>query len=217
MDYNKYGVYLPFFIMERSFNKFLGELKKMTDMGLRYVMCSNTGQIKAAKSFGLEVYTDYRLNLFNSYSLEKVRNDEVSAAVLSFELNFGQISDIHQSMPFGILAYGHLPLMTFRNCIIKTFESGNNCEEMCNNGFAITDRKNVRFNIIKGYDCSNILLNSRPVYTPDMKNIQKIGLNFFLLQFTIEDKSEVDRIMADFTEKKINLREYTRGVYNKKV
>ena len=215
MDYNKHGVYLPFFIRESKTDEFYKTLKSMADSGLRYVMCSNTGQVLRAQELGLEVLTDYRFNIFNSYSLQKISNDNVAAAVLSFETNFGQINDLHRSVSFGILAYGYLPLMIFRNCIIQSFNSNGNCEKACTSSFKITDRKNIKFDIAKGYDCSNILYNSRPLYTPDMKNIQRIGLDFFLLQFTLEDKAETERIVSDFIAKRTNTHEYTRGLYNK--
>ena len=59
----------------------------------------------------------------------------------AFRLIPNQIKNIKSSKPKGILAYGKLPLMIFRNCPIKSNNGCNNCNH------SIIDRKNIEFNV----------------------------------------------------------------------
>ena len=160
-------------------------------------------------------YGGGRLNIFNSFSLELLKNKDFKGARLSPELNLGAIRDMKKGTETEVMVYGHLPLMVTENCIIR---NNNNCP--CNRKINyLTDRKGVKFPVVKdGESCLSIVLNSLPTFMGDkLSEIRKSGVKSLLLYFTVEDYKKVDDVCASFFDNKKFEGEYTRLHYNKGV
>jgi glutamate-1-semialdehyde 2,1-aminomutase len=101
----------------------------------------------------------FPLNITNTQALAAYAELGLSDALLSIETPLPAARAIGRSMPYGLVAYGHLPLMALRNCPVKSFAGCGKCKE----GAGLTDRLGNRFSS----DCSNgisELLNPVPLY-----------------------------------------------------
>ena len=189
----------------------LNRLKKAKECGFSEALCGNLSAFTLCKQAGLVSIADFGMNIYNSDSLAAVSDIGASAAVLSFENSMDAINMFGTQLPRGIIAYGRLPLMIFRNCPGK---NGKGCEK-CSGITSITDRKNIKFMISCRGNFSE-LYNSRPVYVLDRLSEFK-NLDFIVLYFTDESKSQCEKIIAAAVTCKIPHGEYTRGLYYRTV
>ena len=191
-----------------------GEEKRITDIldklkekGIREVIVGNIGTMYEAVNSGFTVHTDYSMNLTNKYSTKAVSDLGVKTAVMSFETNS---KDIKGALPVGIIAYGYLPLMTYRSCPVKT-KAG------CKNWSRITkvkDRNGKEFSVICRGSYSQ-LLNSVPLYIAD--KLDEIKCDFITLYFTVEGPNECEKIFLDYKNKRKSQKDMTRGLYFKEL
>jgi hypothetical protein len=122
--------------------------------------------------------------------------------LLSFELSFNKIKEI-SSGDTGIIAYGRLPFMVFRNCL----------KNECGKNEFLTDRINKNFLITCEFGCRNILWNADNLYIAD-KDLN--GLGYLQLIFTDETSGMCSKIINEYKYKQPFIREnVTRGLYNK--
>ena len=175
--------------------------------GFKYALCGNLSAVKIAKDQGFSVMADAGLNIANSESLKTAENFEISAAVISVEETLDSVSELNSTIPKGIIAYGNIPLMLFKNCPLK---NGISCSE-CNKKGYITDRLGEKFRIRcrNGY---SELLNSRPIWLADKKNDLK-SLDFLILYLCDETKEEVENIISAYKNGGTCSSNYTRGLY----
>ena len=179
------------------------------------VLISSFGQFK---NDGKKYYAGHRLNVFNSYSLDLLKNFE--AVTLSPELTLKEIKQTKKPCKTEIIGYGRLPLMVFENCPVKT-------NNMCDAGTSynvLSDRKNEKFPLLCQEGCFCELYNSKPIYLADRINdIIDAGVRYLRLDFTVEDRSECEFIINQYIralsgERVLPLGEntFTRGhSYNK--
>ena len=97
------------------------------------------------------------------------------------------------------MVYGHLPLMTMKNCVIKA--AGGKCE--CGSGkkFYLKDRKNEKFAIVCNgkTSCTNTLLNAKPIYMADkISDLKSTGVGFGRLVFYDESPEECEKIIKAY-------------------
>lgn len=197
---NRAGVVLPrgIFGIENEIKKQLEKLKKA---GVTKALCGNYGTYQLAKEMGFQVWGDFGLNIFNSYSAKQIDNP-----VLSFELTLEQANNI-DAQNTGIIAYGYLPLMLTRNCPIKSSVGCYECEGR------ITDRKGYDFPVIcSKYPCVEIL-NSVPVYMLD--RMDEIKTDFAHFYFSTESRNQVENIIELYKSGRKPDFKYTRGLYQR--
>ena len=192
------------FSNEKAIFEKLCELKKA---GLKTAMVSNIGDILLCKNAEVEAIGGFGLNISNSLSLECYKNLGLREAVVSFELTLKKVASLSGTLPRGIIAYGHLPLMLTVNCpAANTIGCGK-----CNKNRFITDRMGKKFPIVCYNGCSEIL-NCQPLYLAD-KLSDISGCDFMLFYFTVENKNEIDEIIDNYTLNFKKRDDITRGLY----
>ncbi len=150
-----------------------------------YVMAGSIGAYNHGLSLGKKVIYGYSMNVSNCQSASLMKK-----GVLSPELNLGKIKDIAKKSDVYLLAYGYIPLMTSRNCIIKTAGlcKGKLCEK-CNREIELKDRKGVSFRVLSDGEF-NTIYNSVPIFMADkMEDLIKSGVSGIHLMFTGENPS----------------------------
>lgn len=182
-------------------------LTKLQNLGISEVMVGNIGALYEAKTLGLTVHTDYSMNITNKYSTEFLRKIGVKTASMSFETNS---KDIKGALPVGIIAYGYLPLMTYRSCPAKT-KAG--CSK-CNKTPILTDRNGTKFTVICRGAYSQ-LLNSVPLVLSD--KLDEIKCDFYTLYFTTESAKTCAEIFKNYQNAKKPSGNFTRGLYFKEL
>ncbi len=197
------GIKTPVFFNELDESK----LKALKEIGVDFAYMQNISAYRILRKIGFEIVGAPSLNIFNSYSLQHCPADYCA---LSVELSESQINAINSDKPKGLIIYGNLPLMIFRNCPIRV----NNTCKNCNN--IITDRKNINFPIFCE-DNVSAMYNSVPLYVIDKPNLYK-NKDFALFNFTLESKNTVEKILTEnYNKKSACNTKFTRGLYFKGV
>ncbi len=166
---------------EKAFTKKLTEVKEKFD--LKYALCENIGAIGVALDTGLNPISGYGLNILNSEALDTVKHLGVHQAVISFESNIKNYSEIQKCVPCGLIGYGYLPLMRMRAC---PAQSKNGCAG-CSGVTKMRDRMNTDFTLMCNGKKFSTLLNSVPLYIGD----KEVNADFFMLYFNLETPREV--------------------------
>ena len=188
---------LPRIITDHELEKIKLDLRAVRDMGVRDVLVGNLGLVQPVQDMGMHVRGDYGLNLYNSQSVNLMRELGLKSATLSFEMTMPQIRDVSKAVPCEILAYGRLPLMVTENCLIRG-RTGN-CS--CNLSMGkLVDKTGAEFPIIKdGKSCRSILLNGKKLSWLDrQKDLNRLGLWGIRLYFTTESPREVDYVLENY-------------------
>ena len=155
--------------------------------------------------------TGFGMNVFNSLSLGEMQNLGATDSLLSCEINLSDASRLSGGIPRGMMTYGRIPLMLTRNCPVKNKMT---CAE-CGSESSLVDRMGVHFPVL----CKNgasFILNSRPLWMADKKNELR-NIDFGLLYFTNEEKSECERVIEAYNNNEKPEGEFTRGLYFKNV
>lgn len=192
-------------------DKVLRDLEAAKQNGVKAAVCGNLAAFTLAKKAGLIPLAGFGMNIFNSESVAAVGDMGALGAVLSFEMSANDIFRLNGKMPLGIITYGRLPLMLFRNCPGK---NGDGCAK-CGGRCELTDRKGVTFPVMCHGEFSE-MLNSRPVWMFDRKEELK-NLDFEVLYFTDESKERCGQVLAACKAKAAADVEFTRGLYYREV
>ena len=182
-------------------------LKTFKNHGCKTAMCGNLAAVGIARNLGFQILAGQGLNIINTESLNQFSAWGIDSAIISCEQELTEICKINSHVKTGIIAYGFLPLMLFRNCPLK---NGRNCNKCDKNGF-ITDRKKMQFPIRcrSGY---SELFNSVPLWLAD-KKADFSSLDFIVLYFTTEEKHETADIISAYNKGLSPNRNHTRGLY----
>ena len=183
----------------------MNRLEKFKQNGVDAALCGNLSAVKIAKDCGFEIIADTGLNVYNSQSANVLANMGCSAAVLSNEMLLTDAASLSSPIYKGIVSYGNIPLMLFKNCPIK---NGKNCSE-CDKKGVLTDRKGIEFPVRCRMGYSE-LLNSVPVWLAD-KQIKNI--DFQILYFTNETHNRVTEVIRAYKNQSEPDCKYTRGLF----
>ncbi len=155
------------------------------------VLISNIAQKELYK--GEKQYINYRMNIFNSYAANEF--SDAKSVCLSPELNLKEIAKIKSSVPQECIVYGRLPLMTMKNCPVKSLSG------RCAKGeyFTLKDRKNEEFIFTCDGTCHSVLLNSKNLYMADkLSEFKKTAVSRFRLMFFDESYDETKKIISEY-------------------
>lgn len=187
----------PRIITDHELERVKQDLRTVRDMGVRDVLVGNLGLLLPVRELGLRIRGDYGLNIYNSQSVNLMRELELKSATLSFEMTLPQIRDVSKAVPCEILVYGRLPLMVTENCLTRG-RTGN-CS--CNLAMGkLVDKTGAEFPIIKdGDNCRSILLNGKKLSWLDrQKDLNRLGLWGIRMYFTTESPREVDHVLENY-------------------
>ncbi len=192
-------------------DKYIEKLKELKNRGANLAWACTLDGIGVAEKADMPFVTGFGMNIFNSLSLGEMQNLGAKDSLLSCEINLSDAASLSDGIPRGIMTYGRIPLMLTRNCPVKNRLT---CAE-CGKKSELVDRMGVRFPVICKNDAS-FILNSRPVWMADKKSEMR-NLDFSLLYFTNESKSECERVIAAYNNNEKPEGEFTRGLYFKNV
>lgn len=190
----------------------VSRLAFLREHGINHASVGNAGSIMIASKLGFILHGEPFLNAVNSYSVDTLAKCGLKDIELSFELNLDAVRRLTVPIPYGVTAYGYLPLMTVRNCPVRAAVGCERCKRGAN---FITDRKGNQLRTICAYGCSEIL-NPVPLYMADRLN--ELGkLDFITLSFTTEDVKECEAIFRDYLNGGEYKGKFTRGLLYKQL
>ena len=186
-------------------------LEKLFDYGINEALVGNLGHAMLAKSVGLNVRGDFGLNVFNSLTMEMVRQAGFLSATASFELRIAQIRDLSKTLDTEMIVYGRLPLMVSDQCVIR--HSSGRCS--CAVPAQMSDRMGAVFPVVKEYGCRNVIYNAHKLYLADKaEDLYGAGLWGMRMLFTTETPREcleVAKVYLGQSDYQPNV--LTRGLY----
>ena len=188
---------LPRIVHDGEMPKLQHDLEVIRELGVTDALVGNLGLLIPVREAGLRIRGDFGLNIYNSASMNILRELELASATCSFEMTLPQIRDLSKAVDTELIAYGRLPLMVTEHCLIKNRTGECSCR---NASTKLTDRTGAEFPIIKdGNSCRSVLLNGKKLSWLDRQDdLGRLGIWAVRLYFTTENPREVDRILADF-------------------
>ena len=187
-------------------------LDKARALGASGLLLGNLGHFPLARNGGWRLYGDYGLNVFNSRSLDYLREKGLESACLSFELRFSQIRDMKKLLPAEAIVYGRLPLMITENCLIQ-----NSAGCRCDRPNFLNDRTGAAFPLLPAFGHRTEVQNSRPLYLADRPDWRQLGLCYARLRFTTESPEDCARLCRAYQKGAPAAGEFTRGLYQRGV
>ncbi len=195
---------LPRFVTDEG--ALVQKLEKLKAYGVKSILCTNIAHIRLGREYGFEMHGGFGLNVTNSLSLQSLGELGLTDCTASFEMKLTQINSLGSYLPYGIIAYGRLPVMLTRNCPVK--QAVGSCGK-CTGG--LTDRTG-RFFPVKCDGVSCEVLNSDVLIMSDRLN--EADVDFIQLNFTDETADEVKRVLDCYNNgRKLDKDEFTRGLY----
>ncbi|MBQ1216874.1 MAG: U32 family peptidase [Clostridia bacterium] len=167
------------------------------EQGVTDALCGNVGHLPLCLAHGLTVHGDYGWNVTNPAARDWFLEQGACDVTLSFELNGAQIRDLTTERT-GMIVYGRLPFMIFRNCLKKTHHK----DEI------LTDRKEKDFLLTCAFGCRNELWNADRLWLAD-KPIDGLGFHRYL--FTDETPDEIGQVLASYKRGEAPREGMTRG------
>ncbi len=180
-------------------------LASLRDAGLREVWADNIYGIELGRRLGLTVRGGFGLNVLNAQAMDFYVNQHLASLTVSFELPMKRLRALDGPVPWGIAAYGRLPLMRFRACPVRA-QLG--CKA-CGGHGALTDRRGISFPVECGGQKYASLLNSVPLHIAGRDDPG----DFRLLWFTRETPEECAGVIEDFLVNRPTDRPHTGGLY----
>lgn len=196
-DREKIGFVLPRILREDEKQKAARLVSAWKDLGITDALCGNAGHLSFCFTHGLTAHGDYGLNIYNPVTRDRYLAMGMKDLTLSFELNSAQLRDLTTERT-GVIVYGRLPFMIFRNCLKKTHGK----DEI------LTDRKGKNFLLTCTFGCRNELWNADRLWLAD-KPVGSLGFQRFL--FTDESKEEILRVLSSYRRGEAPGEGITRG------
>jgi putative protease len=164
---------------------------------------NNLGNIHSQELSG--VY----LNVFNSRTVNLFHRLGINLVGLSIELSYDemkQLVDTYKNL-YGIkpnlmiMGYGYYELMIMKHCLINKAEGLDKmfCNKCFEKQYYLRDNKGLRFPLLNDGQCHLSLLNNKRInLLKHINELQEIGVNSLLLDFTIE--SDIDDILKVYIQ-----------------
>ncbi|WP_097026000.1 DUF3656 domain-containing U32 family peptidase [Clostridium peptidivorans] len=192
---------------------------------IKGIVTSNLGIIHKFNSI-VSIIGDYKLNIFNSYSLNFF-NKVINGSLISVELNKKEMASLSKKISTGIqmLVYGRIEVMVSEYCPIGSTYGGKCNSKQCNNycergNFKLIDRLGNKFPVYTDKFCRSYILNSVPLnLIPNIKELEKLNINSMRIDFTDESYDETVKIVKALRHKEWNegFENYTRGHFKRGV
>ncbi len=193
----KVGVVLPRILRGDEKQTVLRSLVAWKEAGVVHALCGNVGHLSLCFEQGLIPHGDFGLNVFNPVTRDALLSAGFADVTLSFELNGAQMRDITTPQT-GMIVYGRLPFMIFRNCLKKNHGKDE----------GITDRKGKEFLLTCAFGCRNEMWNSDKLWLAD-KDTASLGFQRFL--FTDESAEEIGAVLEAYRRGESPTGSVTRG------
>ncbi len=185
------GVVLPPVIFEGDLARVGEMLSSAAAKGVRYALVGNLGHIELVKQAGLIPVGDFRFNVTNCESVCALEKMGIDSLILSPELTLPQARDIKGDT--SLTVYGRIPLMTVEKCVIREIADCDTCDK---NAAILTDRRGVRFPVLREWEHRNVIYNSLPTSMSDRQDqLTKANITSHHFLFSTETPDEVDEVI----------------------
>lgn len=146
------------------------------------LLCGDVGWLMDQEKH--TIVTDYNLNIANHWSIEELLKRGATKITPSLECSIQDLEKL-SSYPLEVFVYGHVVVMTLKSHPL--FKE---------NGYELEDYQKRRWTVLVDDNEVVSLLSAEPINKLDeLAEYQSIGIHSFRLDFTIETKDQVKKIM----------------------
>lgn len=188
------GAVLPPVIFPEDTDQIREMLACIAKQGIVHLLVGNLGHLPLTEGFDFVLHGDYRLNAANNATVLELEKYGFADVIASAEMSVAQLRDLGGNT--AAIVYGRVPLMTLERCINKQAAG---CTACTDRKAQLTDRRGVRFPVVREFGHRNLVLNSLPTGMSDKQsalNASGITAQHFL--FTVESAAEVDRVISAY-------------------
>lgn len=191
---NTNGVALPPVIYDREREEIRNRLLQAKAAGAEYVLLSNLGQLSLANECGLIPMGDFRLNVTNSKSKSYWEAQGIGEPIASPELTLAQLRDLGEGGR--AIVYGRVPLMITEKCVGKELADCSACQR---GKLELTDRRRVRFPVLREWKHRSLIFNSVPIWMADRQSeLEKYRIRRQHFIFTVESREQILCVMEAY-------------------
>lgn len=188
------GAVLPPVIFPEDTDHIREMLAKIASKGIEHLLVGNLGHLPLTTGFGFVLHGDYRLNAANNATVCELERYGFADVIASAEMSTAQLRDLGGNT--AAIVYGRVPLMTLERCINKQAAG---CAACTKGGAQLTDRRGVKFPVVREYGHRNLVLNSLPTGMSDKQSaLDASGITAQHFLFTVESAAQVDRVIAAY-------------------
>lgn len=206
---------MPRILWDNERAELVGLLDQVKGLGVCTALVGDLGALTIALGRDFSCRGDFGLGVYNSLTLEQLREMGLISATLSFEQRLARVRDLNKPLDTELIAYGRLPLMITQNCIIHNRNERCGCQS----ANVLTDRTGAQFPVLKARGCRNEIFNSKKLYLADkLDSFRKLGLWAARLSFTTENPRECVRVFERYLGRgSYAPADITRGLYFREV
>ncbi len=182
------------------------QMEEAAEAGFFHAAAQNIGHFRLARKYGFTVHGMFGLNLTNSAAAAEFAALGAADLNVSFEMKLSQASRLRSPVPVGLVLYGSLPLMIFRNCPVRARKGCKGC-----GGRFLTDRLGNRFPVRCDGELAE-LYNCLPLVLSDKGSDTRFA-DFGVLYFTGESAKECAAVWEMYRTGVKPAGKFTRGLY----
>lgn len=184
------GVSLPSVVTDRELDGVRRALLDAKERGISLAMIENGGQLSLVKACGMRAVGGFRLGVTNRAAASHWLSLGLSDLILSPELPAVLAGHIGGR----VIVAGRIPLMLLERCFIRETAGCEHCRDA-----ALTDRRGVRFPLLREGEHRNLLLNSAVTYLGDRPELlAEAGIRRAHILITNESPSECARLIGAY-------------------
>ena len=184
------GVSLPSVVTDRELDGVRRALLDAKERGISLAMIENGGQLSLVKACGMRAVGGFRLGVTNRAAASHWLSLGLSDLILSPELPAVLAGHIGGR----VIVAGRIPLMLLERCFIRETAGCEHCRDA-----ALTDRRGVRFPLLREGEHRNLLLNSAVTYLGDRPELlAEAGIRRAHILVTNESPSECARLIGAY-------------------
>ena len=194
-------------------------LEKILSAKVDAVYVHNLATLRFAKKISsAPIRTDFSLHVFNSATIDFLKNLGVEGVTLSTELNLAQVKALEKksSLPVECIVHGRQELMISAYCVLGSFLGDldkKNCPHICRTkDFFLRDRKGELFPVVTDQFCRMHILNAKTLsmieHRAEFDGVARIRIDCRALTL-----QETEKIIRAYKFGGTEIENFTRGHY----
>jgi len=189
-------VTLPPAVGDDELQELRNELFLVKKAGVESVQVENVGQIPLAKMAGFKTLRGgLGLAARNSHALKALKAQGLQSACVSFTVPLRDMEQMLKTVDTEILAYGRVPLMVTRGCLIKNKSGLCSCESENH----IVDERAKVYPLMKTFGCRNVMFSADKLFLGGLgARLRRTGVWGARLNFTTENQRECLSVMQRY-------------------
>ena len=210
--FNTY-VYMPSILKDKRINN-INLDAIISKFNIKGFVVSSMSQIENLSKYNLDLIGNFTLNIYNSHSIESLKEYGLSSFTVSTELDKIEINNIinNSNLKSEVIVYGKLPVMTNNYCYLgKSNKCYERCDKKCKleNIYYLKDRMNFNFRIIPDNVSTITTMYNSKILSVVINDINVDSIRIDILD---EKPSEVQNIINIVKSgKRFEGKDYTNG------